>query len=98
LTAFGYSFCEILQVYMHTQGFVKININIIYFGFSAARAVAETDIALYIGLSVALVVFLILGFVVIRMMRRKGRDHVMYDMAPSGQYLNFIDIVLNYTR
>ncbi|OXA43430.1 Netrin receptor UNC5C [Folsomia candida] len=49
----------------------------------AARAVAETDIALYIGLGVAIVVFGIVAVVVIRLMRRKGRDHVMYDMAPS---------------
>ena len=46
---------------------------------------AETDIALYIGLGVAIMVFTIMGFAVIRMMRRKGRDHVMYDMAPSGK-------------
>jgi hypothetical protein len=62
----------------------KIGSYFVYF-VTAARAVAETDIALYIGLSVALIVFIVLGFVVIRLMRRKGRDHVMYDMAPSGK-------------
>ncbi|CAG7725898.1 unnamed protein product, partial [Allacma fusca] len=50
-----------------------------------ARAVAETDIALYIGLGVAIVFFTIVAFIVIRLMRRKGRDHVMYDVAPSGE-------------
>jgi len=57
-----------------------------YFFIAAAQAIAETDIALYIGLGVAISVFTIVAFIVVRLMRRKGRDHVMYDMAPSGEF------------
>lgn len=64
---------------------IVINYGFHFVYFTAARAVAETDIALYIGLGVAIAVFTVVAFFVIRLMRRKGRDHVMYDMAPSGK-------------
>ncbi|XP_046393802.1 netrin receptor UNC5B isoform X2 [Ischnura elegans] len=52
----------------------------------ATRAAVETDVALYIGLAVAVVVFAVVALLIVRLLRRKGRDHSMYDMAGSSDY------------
>lgn len=75
---------KVFYIYLYEKRIV-INYGFHFVYFTAARAVAETDIALYIGLGVAIAVFTVVAFFVIRLMRRKGRDHVMYDMAPSGK-------------
>ncbi|XP_014284948.1 netrin receptor UNC5B isoform X2 [Halyomorpha halys] len=49
----------------------------------ATRAEVETDVALYIGLAVACVVFAVVSALIYRLFRRKGRDHSMYNMAVS---------------
>ncbi|GLH00562.1 uncharacterized protein GBIM_06905, partial [Gryllus bimaculatus] len=49
----------------------------------AKRADVETDVALYIGLAVACAVFTLVAVLIVRMLRRKGRDHSMYNMAAS---------------
>ncbi|KDR22415.1 Netrin receptor UNC5C, partial [Zootermopsis nevadensis] len=51
----------------------------------ATRAEVETDVALYIGLAVACAVFAVVAFFIFRLLRRKGRDHSMYNMAASEQ-------------
>lgn len=54
--------------------------------FAATRAEVDPDIALYIGLAVALAVFTFLVIFIYRLLRRKGRDHSMYNMAVSGKW------------
>ncbi|XP_068082848.1 netrin receptor UNC5C isoform X3 [Anabrus simplex] len=49
----------------------------------ATRADLETDVALYIGLAVAFAVFTMVAVFIVRLLRRKGRDHSMYNMAAS---------------
>ncbi|XP_069705153.1 netrin receptor UNC5C-like isoform X2 [Periplaneta americana] len=49
----------------------------------ATRAEVETDVALYIGLAVAFAVFTLVAVFIFRLLRRKGRDHSMYNMAAS---------------
>ena len=56
-----------------------------FFFVAATRAEVDTDIALYIGLAVALAVFTFLVIFIYRLLRRKGRDHSMYNMAVSGK-------------
>lgn len=46
----------------------------------------QTDITLYIGISVAIVVFGVVAAVLVRQFRRKGRDHSLYNMAANGKY------------
>lgn len=46
----------------------------------------EADITLYIGLFVAVAFFVIVVIVVIFLVRRKGRDHSMYNMPASGRF------------
>jgi hypothetical protein len=53
---------------------------------SATRAEVETDVALYIGLAVAFAVFTLVAVFIFRLLRRKGRDHSMYNMAASGKW------------
>ncbi|XP_059473091.1 netrin receptor UNC5B isoform X2 [Neocloeon triangulifer] len=52
----------------------------------ATRAAVQTDVTLYIGLSVALIVFGVLACVAVKVLRRKGRRHSLYDMAVSVDY------------
>ncbi|XP_073992816.1 unc-5 isoform X3 [Rhodnius prolixus] len=52
----------------------------------ATRAEVQTDVALYIGLAVACLVFAVLSALIFRLFRRKGRDHSMYNMAVSAEY------------
>ncbi|XP_065342222.1 netrin receptor UNC5C isoform X2 [Cloeon dipterum] len=52
----------------------------------ATRAAVQTDVTLYIGLSVALIVFGVLALVAVKVLRRKGRRHSLYDMAVSVDY------------
>ncbi|KAK6643462.1 hypothetical protein RUM43_004967 [Polyplax serrata] len=49
------------------------------------KAEVNTNIALYIGLAVALTVFSCLVFVIYKMLRPKGRNHSMYNRAASGE-------------
>lgn len=49
----------------------------------ATRAEVETEIALYVGLAVAFGVFSCVAALIFRLLRRKGRDHSMYNMAVS---------------
>uniref|UniRef100_A0A1B6BY64 Netrin receptor UNC5 n=1 Tax=Clastoptera arizonana TaxID=38151 RepID=A0A1B6BY64_9HEMI len=49
----------------------------------ATRAEVETEVALYIGLAVAFVVFALVAALIFKLLRRKGRDHSMYNMAVS---------------
>jgi leucine-rich repeat transmembrane protein FLRT len=49
----------------------------------ATRAEVQTDVALYIGLAVAFAVFTLVAVFIFRLLRRKGRDHSMYNMAAS---------------
>jgi hypothetical protein len=51
----------------------------------ATRAEVETDVALYIGLAVACAVFTLVAVFIFRLLRRKGRDHSMYNMTASGK-------------
>jgi hypothetical protein len=53
---------------------------------SATRAEVQTDVALYIGLAVAFAVFTLVAVFIFRLLRRKGRDHSMYNMAASGKW------------
>lgn len=53
--------------------------------FPATRAAVQTDVTLYIGLGVALAVFAVLACFAVRLLRRKGRRHSLYDMAVSGE-------------
>lgn len=55
------------------------------FLFSIA-ANRQLDLALYIGVSVALLVIGGLGYFLARLFHRKGRDHSLYSMARSGKY------------
>lgn len=52
---------------------------------AATRAAVQTDVTLYIGLGVALIVFGVLACVAVKVLRRKGRRHSLYDMAVSGE-------------
>lgn len=49
----------------------------------ATKAAIEADITLYIGLFVAVAVFVIVVILVVFVVRRKGRDHSMYNMSAS---------------
>lgn len=44
------------------------------------------DVALYVGLTIALVVIGGLAIFLTRLLRRKGRDHSLYSMARNGKY------------
>lgn len=44
------------------------------------------DVALYVGLTVACVVIGGLAIFLVRLLRRKGRDHSLYSMARNGKY------------
>ena len=76
-----------------SQAKILSNCCLTYFVISA-KALAEADIALYIGLSVAIIIFSVVAVVVMRVMRRKGsrsglEAHLgMYDMAPNGKPVN----------
>jgi hypothetical protein len=58
----------------------------IHLFLSATRAEVQTDVALYIGLAVAFAVFTLVAVFIFRLLRRKGRDHSMYNMAASGKW------------
>lgn len=45
------------------------------------------DVALYVGLTVACVVIGGLAIFLVRLLRRKGRDHSLYSMARNGKHL-----------
>lgn len=62
---------------------------------TATRAEVETDVALYIGLAVACVVFAVVSALIYRLFRRKGRDHSMYNMAVSGMTEILLAIIYN---
>ena len=51
---------------------------------AAARAVARTDVALYVGLAVALVVFPLIALLALKLYRRKGRGQSMYGLTERG--------------
>lgn len=85
-----------------------IETNIGYFWIAATKAALEPDKALYIGLSVALVVivpFAIFGAVMLKIIRRKHAGHSpMFPVGTSGRpqkqfastpILNFIDRLFN---
>lgn len=51
--------------------------------FTANR---QMDVALYVGLAVACIVIGGLGIFLVRLVRRKGRDHSLYSMARNGKH------------
>lgn len=61
------------------------------FRYSATKAALDTDIALYVGLSVAVavvIVFAVLGVVMLRILRRKHGGHSpMFPVGASGKNL-----------
>ena len=52
---------------------------------SAARAVARSDVALYVGLAVALVVFPMIALLALKLYRRKERGQSMYGLTERGK-------------
>ena len=52
---------------------------------SAARAVARSDVALYVGLAVALLVFPMIALLALKLYRRKGRGQSMYGLTERGE-------------
>lgn len=46
----------------------------------------QMDVALYVGLTVACVVIVSLAFFLVKLLRRKGRDHSLYSMARNGKH------------
>ena len=61
----------------------------LFFAFSATAAVA-TDLALVIGLSVALIVFFCVTLLSVKIIRRKGRTQSIYDMANISKHDFFV--------
>ena len=61
--------------------------------FLATKAALDTDIALYIGLSVAvavIVIFAVIGIVMLRILRRKHGGHSpMFPVGTSGKTNHF---------
>lgn len=51
------------------------------------------NLPLYIGLAVAIVVFTLVAGVIYRILRRKDRDHSLYNKARSSNYINYL---INY--
>jgi hypothetical protein len=74
------SFKQTLAPYSSWSSHIDIHLFV-----PATRAEVETDVALYIGLAVAFAVFTLVAIFIFRLLRRKGRDHSMYNMAASGK-------------
>ncbi|XP_043238991.1 netrin receptor UNC5C-like [Amphibalanus amphitrite] len=56
-----------------------------------ARAVPETDVALYVGLAVALVVFPLIALLALKLYRRKGRGQSMYGLTERDYEARYYD-------
>ncbi|XP_043202701.1 netrin receptor UNC5C-like isoform X2 [Amphibalanus amphitrite] len=57
----------------------------------AARAVARSDVALYVGLAVALVVFPLIALLALKLYRRKGRGQSMYGLTERDYESKYYD-------
>jgi len=57
----------------------------------AARAVAQSDVALYVGLAVALLVFPGIALLAIKLYRRKGRGQSMYGLTERDYEARYYD-------
>lgn len=56
---------------------------------SASKADVRTNVPLYIGMVVAFSMFSVVIALVIRLLKRKDRDHSMYNMASSGKCVQY---------
>ncbi|XP_037084126.1 netrin receptor UNC5C-like [Pollicipes pollicipes] len=57
----------------------------------AARAVAQSDVALYVGLAVALLVFPMIALIALKLYRRKGRGQSMYGLTERDYEARYYD-------
>ncbi|XP_037083856.1 netrin receptor UNC5C-like, partial [Pollicipes pollicipes] len=57
----------------------------------AARAVAQSDVALYVGLAVALLVFPMIALIALKLYRRKGRGQSMYGLTERDYEAKYYD-------
>jgi len=49
--------------------------------------IATSDLTLYIGLAVAFLVFVLVVFIIVRLLQRKRSPHPGYSLTPAGNYL-----------
>lgn len=57
----------------------------VYCYVSASKSDVRTNVPLYIGMVVAFSMFTVVIALIIRLLKRKDRDHSMYNMANSGK-------------
>lgn len=71
--------------------FVAHNFYIFYLLFVAANlADTQSDLAMYIGITVAVFVVTLLSFFLVRVYRKKGQHQSLYSMAANGKlYFDF---------
>jgi phosphatidylglycerophosphate synthase len=73
-------------------------VDCLLFLFTATKAALEPDVALYIGLSVAVVViivFVIVGIVMLRVLRRKHGHSPMFPVGASGNVQFIVQTLAN---
>lgn len=63
--------------------------------FPATLADTQTDLALYIGLAVAITLVAVLFFFLVRVYYRKGQHQSLYNMTASGNVYNFYLLFLH---
>ena len=56
---------------------------------SSDSGVATSDLTLYIGLAVAFLIFVLVVFIIVRLLKRKRSPHTGYSLASAGNYLFF---------